>query len=450
MNSPVSPDYAIMNRAIFYKTIRYTDDILCRATLYPMKIHAIQRPLSTARAQRCCECDALFTLPPLGGNQTAYCPRCNAQITSGRDWSLTRLTAMACAMLLLMPFAFTEPLISIRLLGTRIDASLLAGIWQMSRQGDPITASMVAFCILAAPVTLTFSILYLRIGSRIGINLRPILLILERLKEWVMLDIYLIGMAVACIKVKEYADIMPGTGLIAYLALTLLSILTLVHLNLEQLWERFYPQEQPPGPQETLRVCLSCHYTGHPDSHGRCPRCHTPLRHRRRHSLQKTWAALIAAIVLLLPANLLPISIVYANGARIEDTIFSGVVSLASSGNFPIAAVVFIASVLVPFTKVIVLITLLLSIHLKTQHSLKTRMRLLRLITWIGRWSMLDLFVIALMMSLINRDQLFSFTMGPAAFYFGSAVILTILAVEWLDSRLIWDAYATGNTEYTD
>lgn len=450
MNSPVSPDYAIMNRAIFYKTIRYTDDILCRATLYPMKIHAIQRPLSTARAQRCCECDALFTLPPLGGNQTTYCPRCNAQITSGRDWSLTRLTAMACAMLLLIPFAFTEPLISIRLLGTRIDASLLAGIWQMSRQGDPITASMVAFCVLAAPVTLTFSILYLRIGSRIGINLRPILLILERLKEWVMLDIYLIGMAVACIKVKEYADIMPGTGLIAYLTLTLLSILTLVHLNLEQLWERFYPQEQPPGPQETLRVCLSCHYTGHPDSHGRCPRCHTPLRHRRRHSLQKTWAALIAAIVLLLPANLLPISIVYANGARIEDTIFSGVVSLASSGNFPIAAVVFIASVLVPFTKVIVLITLLLSIHLKTQHSLKTRMRLLRLITWIGRWSMLDLFVIALMMSLINRDQLFSFTMGPAAFYFGSAVILTILAVEWLDSRLIWDAYATGNTEYTD
>ncbi len=447
---PVSPDYAIMNRAIFYKTIRYTDDILCRATLYPMKIHAIQRPLSTARAQRCCECDALFTLPPLGGNQTAYCPRCNAKITNGRDWSLTRLTAMACAMLLLIPFAFTEPLISIRLLGTRIDASLLAGIWQMSRQGDPITASMVAFCVLAAPVTLTFSILYLRIGSRIGINLRPILLILERLKEWVMLDIYLIGMVVACIKVKEYADIMPGTGLVAYLALTLLSILTLVHLNLEQLWERFYPQEQPPGPQETLRVCLSCHYTGHPDSHGRCPRCHTPLRHRRRHSIQKTWAALIAAIVLLLPANLLPISIVYANGARIEDTIFSGVVSLASSGNFPIAAVVFIASVLVPFTKVIVLITLLLSIHLKTQHSLKTRMRLLRLITWIGRWSMLDLFVIALMMSLINRDQLFSFTMGPAAFYFGSSVILTILAVEWLDSRLIWDAYATGNTEYTD
>jgi len=71
-------------------------------------------------------------------------------------------------------------------------------------------------------------------------------------------------------------------------------------------------------------------------------------------------------------------------------------------------------------------------------------------LSWVGRWSMLDLFVIALMMSLVNRDQLLSFTMGPAAFYFGTAVILTLLAVEWLDSRLIWDAHATGNTDYTD
>ena len=108
------------------------------------------RPLSKACHQRCCECDLLFVLPPLSGNQAAYCPRCNAKVVSGRDWSMTRLTAMAIAMLLLMPFAFTEPLISIRLLGTRIDASLLEGIWQMSRQGDPLTASMVAFCTLGA------------------------------------------------------------------------------------------------------------------------------------------------------------------------------------------------------------------------------------------------------------------------------------------------------------
>lgn len=119
----------------------------------------------------------------------------------------------------------------------------------------------------------------------------------------------------------------------------------------------------------------------------------------------------------MLPANLLPISIIYLNGGRQEDTILSGIMSLASS-NIAVAGIVFIASILVPFTKVIVMFTLLLSIHFKCQQGLRTRILLLRMVTWIGRWSMLDLFVISLTMSLINRDQILAFTMGPAAFLF--------------------------------
>lgn len=361
---------------------------------------------------------------------------------------MTRLMAMAVTMLLLMPFAFIEPLIQIRLLGTPIRANVLTGIMQMTMQGDVLTAAMVTFCTIGAPVTLVGAIGFLFFGNRLGMNLRPVLLMLERLKEWVMLDIYLMGVAVASIKVKDYADIDIGYGLVAFIALMILSLLTMIHLNMEQLWHRFYPQPQAEVAQEKLQVCLNCHHTGLPDDRGRCPRCHTRLAYRRPLSLQKSWAALIAAIVFLIPANLLPISIIYLNGARQEDTIFSGILSLAS-GNIPVAAVVFIASILVPFTKVLVLLVLLLSIHFRCQQGLKTRIRLLRLVTWVGRWSMLDLFVISLTMSLVNRDQLLAFTMGPAAFYFGAAVILTILAVQWLDSRLIWDAHAT-NADYTD
>ncbi|MCK8339537.1 paraquat-inducible protein A, partial [Erwinia amylovora] len=97
--------------------------------------------------------------------------------------------------------------------------------------------------------------------------------------------------------------------------------------------------------------------TGPPAENGRCPRCHTTLHLRRPFSLQKSWAALIATIIFLIPANLLPISEIWLNGARKGDTILSGIFSLAS-GNIPIAAVVFIGSILVPFTKVIVLIAL--------------------------------------------------------------------------------------------
>ena len=415
----------------------------------PIAIARISEALPRPRYQRCPQCDTLFLLPTVKAHKNAYCPCCHAKVHNGRDWPLTRLGAMAIAMLVLMPFAWSAPLLEIWLLGSHISASVMQGIWQIAIQGDPISASMVFFCAVGAPIVLVVAIAYLWFVNILGMNLRPVLLMLERLKEWVMLDIYLVGIAVATIKVQEYAWITPGYGLWAFIALTLLSVLTLIHLNVEELWQRFYPQSCARYNTDKLRVCLDCHFTAVPDARGRCPRCHVPLHLRRPMSVQKCWAALIASLIFLLPANLLPISVVYVNGARQEDTILSGIISLAS-GNVAVAGVVFIASILVPFTKVLVLLTLLLSIHFKCAQGLRTRILLLRFVTWIGRWSMLDLFVISLTMSLVNRDQLLAFTMGPAAFYFGAAVILTILAVEWLDSRLLWDAHESGNASFTD
>lgn len=135
----------------------------------------------------------------------------------------------------------TEPLLKLYLLGVRIDANVLQGIWQMTRRGDPLTAAMVLFCVVGAPLVLVAAIAYLWFGNILGMNLRPVLLMLEKLKEWVMLDIYLVGVGVASIKVQDYAFYNPHWPF-AFISLVLLSILTLIHLNVEQLWERFYPQ----------------------------------------------------------------------------------------------------------------------------------------------------------------------------------------------------------------
>ncbi|HDR2161991.1 TPA: membrane integrity lipid transport subunit YebS, partial [Enterobacter cancerogenus] len=97
-------------------------------------VHAVSDALPRAHYQRCPQCDTLFMLPKMKSHQSAFCPRCDAKIRSGRDWSLTRLAAMAVTMLLLMPFAWSEPLLKLYLLGTRIDANVLQGIWQMTRQ----------------------------------------------------------------------------------------------------------------------------------------------------------------------------------------------------------------------------------------------------------------------------------------------------------------------------
>ena len=414
-----------------------------------MKITAIRTPETYTDLQRCVECDHVFQRPLLRPGETGYCPYCRAKIAKGRDWSFAKICCLAGLMLCLMPLAWTLPLIQIRLLGMTISASMLAGVMQMVQQGDIITAAMVCFCIIGTPLAMVMSILYLFVGQRFGMNLRPVLLALDRLKEWIMFDIYLIGVIVAAIKVKDYADLFAGYGMVAFVSLTLLYILLIIHLDIERLWHKFYPQPRQALAPEEVQCCVHCHYSGLSDQRGRCPRCHIKMSPRIPYSLQKSWAALISSIILLFPANLLPISIIYLNGARQEDTIFSGIVSLAS-GNIPIAVVVFTASILVPVSKVIVLLALLISIHTKCEQGLKTRIRLFRAVKWIGRWSMLDLFVISLMMSLVDRDQLLAFTMGPAALYFGSAVFLTILSVEWLDSRLLWDAHATGNAEYTD
>ena len=395
--------------------------------------------------QRCCYCDQKIHSPNFSARQVIVCPRCLSQLNDGRSWSLTRLLILSITLLMLAPIAFWQPLISIHLLGTQISANVIEGIRLINQQGDPFTASIVAFCAIVAPLLLPTFIIYLFIGKRLNLNLRPVLLILRHLKEWVMLDVYLIGLGIAAIKMQDYATVYIDNGLVAFITMSIISLLIIIHLNIDQLWQYFYKVENS-NTTDSIFTCTGCHYTGTANSRGKCRRCHRPLYYRTSFSLQKTWAALLAAMVLLIPANLLPISIFYLNGQRMEDTIYSGVVSLINSGNWPIAIIVFIASILVPFVKIIVMILLLFSIQFNSKTDPILRMKLLKIVSWIGRWSMLDLFVIALMMTLVNRDQLMSFTMGPAALYFGSTVILTILAVEWLDSRLIWDSYGKSKS----
>jgi paraquat-inducible protein A len=379
-----------------------------------MVVHAVSTPLPYAHYQRCTQCDMLFRLPVLKRNQSAWCPRCNAKVRDGRDWSLTRLGSMAVAMLLLMPFAWSNPAAPAPA-GRTHRRQRPAGIWQMTAQGDPLTAAMVLFCAVVAPVLLVVSISYLWLGNVLGMNLRPVLLMLDKLKEWVMLDIYLVGIGVASIKVQDYAFLQPGIGLVAFISLTLLSILTLIHMNVEELWER-YPERPATRADNNLQVCTGCHYTGYRDARGRCRRCHTPLHHRRPQSLQRSWAALIASLVFLFrptccrsPSSTStararmtrsspgssPGQQQYRHRRRRVYRQYSGAIHQSYSVVYPAAQ------------------------HtIQVRAGLRTRILLLRLITWIGRWSMLDLFVISLTMSLINRDQLLAFTMGPAAVYF--------------------------------
>lgn len=171
----------------------------------------------------------------------------------------------------------------------------------------------------------------------------------------------------------------------------------------------------------------------------RCARCNAPLTRRIPRSVSRSWALLVAAVMLYLPANLLPIMHVTSLGLVRSDTILSGAEFLLISGMWPLALVVFVASVLVPIMKMVIIAYLLISVQLRSPARPMDRTRLYRFTEFVGRWSMVDIFVVAVLVALLQMGAVADVRAGPGALYFASVVILTMLATFTFDPRLIWD-----------
>ncbi len=177
-----------------------------------------------------------------------------------------------------------------------------------------------------------------------------------------------------------------------------------------------------------------------PGQRARCPRCGAELHQRKPNSLTRTWALVIAALILYIPANLLPMTITSTLGTVQADTIMSGVIYFLQHGSWGIALVIFIASVFVPLMKLLILIYLLLSIQLRSQWRPRDRTQLYRLTDVVGRWSMVDIYVVTILVALVKLGALANIDAGPASIYFAALVVITMLAAESFDPRLIWDA----------
>jgi paraquat-inducible protein A len=188
------------------------------------------------------------------------------------------------------------------------------------------------------------------------------------------------------------------------------------------------------------RVCGQLSRVGAGAASWRCPQCHARLHARKPASLERCWAYLLAALLCYFPANFLPIMKTSTLLSSQEDTVLSGVVYLWSSGSWPLALVVFVASILVPLLKLLSLTFLLLSIHFRWRWAPLQRTRLFRLLDVIGRWSMLDIYVLALLVSLVNLQALATIEAEPGALAFTAMVVLTLMSAEVFDPRLIWDA----------
>jgi len=177
----------------------------------------------------------------------------------------------------------------------------------------------------------------------------------------------------------------------------------------------------------------------------RCPRCGAGLHLRKPSSVSRSWALLVAAMILYVPANTLPMMRTSSLFGSQSDTILSGVVYFWTSGSWYLALIIFFASIMVPMLKMIALVLLLVTVQRRSRWQVAQRARLYRLVELVGRWSMLDIYVVAVIVALVQLKALATITPGAGAIAFGSVVVLTMFAAMTFDPRLIWDASEDDN-----
>jgi paraquat-inducible protein A len=195
--------------------------------------------------------------------------------------------------------------------------------------------------------------------------------------------------------------------------------------------------------QQGLQSCETCGLLSRPADgaeEGRCPRCDEELEFRKKASVQRTWAFLIAAAVCYIPANLLPVLTTTTAAGSDSDTIMQGVVLLWSPTGWPLSLIVLFASIMIPSAKILALAYLLVTTQRGSVENSRQRIRMYRMVEFIGRWSMVDVFVDTFTAALIQLQPLMSVEPAAGLFFFAAVVVFTMLAVESFDPRLIWDA----------
>lgn len=415
------------------------------------------------RLTECPECALVQRNPELPRGGSSKCVRCGCVLHRDRPDSLNRTLAFTIAGLVLFAVANSFPFLSFQMQGQVTETTLFTGIVDLYNQGKWEIAAVVAFTAVLAPglqLLLLLVVLVPLTLDRMPGWLPSLFRLVRTLTPWGMMDVFMLGILVSVVKLAEMATIVPGTSLFAFVVLIFVLAAAQAALDPDLIWSRvpvIAGVDRPLMPGERRIGCDVCELLVplgaalQDGAHLRCPRCTDVLHLRKPNSLQRTWALVIAAVILYVPANLLPIMTVTSLGRTQSDTIMSGVVFLLTHGMWPLALVVFVASVFVPLLKLLLLIFLLLSMHMRSAWRPRERTRLYRITEAIGRWSMVDVYVVTILVALVRLGNLASIQAEAGAIFFCGVVVITMLAAMSFDPRLIWDritANGRGNQEF--
>ncbi|KEA52522.1 paraquat-inducible membrane protein A [Mangrovibacter sp. MFB070] len=409
----------------------------------------------TQQAILCGHCDMLVALPALGTGEKACCPRCGNTLTTRWDEPRKRPTAYALAALFMLLLANLFPFVNMSVAGVNSEISLLSIPGVMFSEDYASLGSLFMILVQAVPALSLVAILLLVNRVRLSpVSKRRFAWLLFHLKSWGMAEIFLAGVLVSFVKLMAYGDIGIGLSFIPWCLFCVLQLRAVQCVDRRWLWNDIAPAPAIPlafqpgktGMKQGLRSC-SCCTAILPQGVEKCPRCHSHGHVRRRHSLQWTMALLFTSVMLYFPANILPIMITDLLGSKLPSTIIAGVVLLWSEGSYPVALVIFIASIMVPTLKMIAIGWLCLDAKGFIQRDSERMHLVYEVVEFVGRWSMIDVFVIAVLSALVRMGSLMNIYPAMGALMFALVVILTMFAAMTFDPRLIWDRKPESSQE---
>ena len=383
---------------------------------------------------------------------------------------------MTIAALITFCIAQAFPVIALETNGIASQTTLLGAVQALWAGHMRLVAIMVLGSSVLFPLIELLAFLYVLVAVRMGRrppHFNQMLRLIQFVRPWGMIEVFMLGVLITILKMVSIAQVIPGIGLFAFGALTVM-LAVIAAFDPGMLWEvcdemkirrpagiprssvndRRIGEGRPSSLPEVAATghvtarhagLVACHSCGLIQTaiahqpHQHCSRCNSLLHERRPDSVTRTLSLLVAAALVYVPANLLPIMHASSLGRAEDDTILGGVAYFWTSGDWPLAVVIFVASVLVPMLKLATLALLTVTARRGSDWQPHERARLYRIVERVGRWSMLDVFVVALTVALVHFGSFAFITAGPGALAFGAVVILTMLASHQFDPRLIWD-----------
>jgi paraquat-inducible protein A len=387
-------------------------------------------------------CDSVVELPDASEGLQCRCPVCGALLRPAREVPLSHIAVMAFSALLMLVCSLNIPFMSVGAAGVSASMSLATIISVLSQEH-----LLLGIFVL---VTFVFPIYLLAIAMLTGFfAFRPGRMAAKLYSvchRFTMIDVFVLGVAVSLVKLTQLADVSFHAGFFIAMFFSCILIWCWLRFRPARIWELYRTQQDlqldsgARGSDQGIVVCRSCGLMyRHQGGESSCPRCGAKNRFRQRMWGQRTAALILAAAVLFLPSNLYPIMFTDYMGSETGSNIVEGVISLWDMGSWFVASVVVLASLFIPAFKILAVSYLMICVKKGSITHPRLLSVLYRIVEFIGKWSMIDVFVVIIMSTAVRMGGLLTISPGMAIVTFCLVVMLTMFAASEFDERLIWD-----------